>query len=130
MKIEIHWSDRCLSVTATVDSLEDASRVDRWLRSLGSQAPAVEDAPAWVTDNTVEDDSPAPAPAEETRQEPTQKVSRERLQEAILDMVGGVPDARPRIREVLTAFGVGRLNELPDDQLDAFADALRKAGIL
>ncbi len=134
MKIEMHWSERCLSVTATVDSLEEATRVDEWLRSRRCQVPPTEDAPAWVTEDVVDAEevvevgevAPAPAtPAVAAPAPATPPVTRESVRAAVVNRFN-VPEGRARIREILATFGVARLSELPDEHLDAFAAALEQ----
>lgn len=131
MKIEMHWSDRFLSVTATVDSLEEATRVNHWLRSLGGQTTPAEDAPAWVTEDVVDAEevtelAPTPAAAEVAAPAPaTPPVTRERVRAAVVNIFN-LPEGRTRIREILATFGVTRLSELPDEHLEAFAAASEK----
>lgn len=135
MKIEMHWSDRFLflSVTATVDSLEEATRVNHWLRSLSGQITPAEDAPAWVTEDVVDAEevtelAPTPAAAEVAAPAPatapaTPQVTRESVRAVVVNIFN-VPEGRARIREILANFGVARLSELPDEHLEAFAAAL------
>jgi hypothetical protein len=135
MKIEMHWSDRFLSVTATVDSLEEATRVNHWLRSLGGQTTPAEDAPAWVTEDVVDAEevaeiAPTPAAAKVAAPAPatapaTAPVTRDSVRAAVVNRFN-VPEVRARIREILATFGAARLSELPDEHLEAFAAALEK----
>lgn len=135
MKIKMHWSDRFLSVTATVDSLEEATRVNYWLRSGGGQITPAEDAPAWVTEDVVDAEevtelAPTPAAVEVAAPAPatapaTPPVTRDSVRAAVINRFNA-PEVRARIREILATFGVARLSELPDEHLEAFAAALEK----